>query len=136
MISKIIKECILAVFRLSCSEPEDSATVIPYLDKKYGETYSKAVASNQETFIASEFIPGIVLLNIIRQSNSIDENSSDNMVMVNMLYDFFDSVFEGEEQERFYNYCADPSNKIQIPDLFDIFTKMFESYTDGRPTNG
>ena len=91
---------------------------------------------NQETFTASEFIPGIVLLNIIRQSNSIDENSSDNMVMVNMLYDFFDSVFEGEEQERFYNYCADPSNKIQIPDLFDIFTKMFESYTDGRPTNG
>lgn len=34
---------------------EDSATVIPYLDKKYGETYSKAVASNQETFIAGVF---------------------------------------------------------------------------------
>lgn len=89
--------------------------------------------NNQQVFKASKFIPGLTLLNIIRATNLDDDAESS---MVTIVYDFFNSIFIGEDKDAFFAYCADVNNKVSFEDLFDIFTKIFEFYTDERPTNG
>jgi hypothetical protein len=93
-------------------------------------------AGNQKTFKAAEFMPGLTLLNIMRMSSEAADEGKSQDTLINIVFDFFNSIFEEEERKAFFDYCLDPANKIRTEDIFDIFNKLFEVYTSDRPTNG
>lgn len=93
---------------------------------------------NEETFLASPFLPGILMLDLLStQAEIADKGDNESgAALVAVAQRTFKAIFDEEEYSRFMDYLYNPKNRISLDDILDIFSQVIDQYSEERPTNG